>query len=47
MEAFFFYAGRDGGCGILNVTDEVELHQIVNEWPFAPFSDIDIIPLVD
>lgn len=47
MEAFFFYAGRSAGGGILNVTDEVELNQIVNEWPLTPFSEIDIIPIVD
>ena len=47
MEAFFFFAGRSAGGGILNVADEAELNQIVNEWPFFVFSDIEIIPIVD
>jgi muconolactone delta-isomerase len=47
MEAFFFFAGRAAGGGILNVTDEAELNQIVNDWPLAPFSEIEIMPIVD
>lgn len=47
MEAFFFFAGRQAGGGILNVSDEVELNQIVGEWPLAPFTETDIIPIID
>jgi len=47
MEAFFFYAGRNAGGGILNVADEAELNQIVSEWPFFPFSEVHIMPIVD
>jgi len=47
MEAFFFFAGRSAGGGILNVADEADLNQIVNEWPFAIYSDVEIIPIVD
>lgn len=47
MEAFFFYAGRNAGGGILNVSDEAELNQIINDWPLTPYSDIDVIPIVD
>jgi hypothetical protein len=47
MEAFSFFAGRDGGCGILNVADEAELSRIMIEWPFSFYSDIEILPVVD
>ncbi|HEX3724329.1 MAG TPA: hypothetical protein VHV31_16190 [Nitrolancea sp.] len=47
MDEFFFFAGRTAGGGILNVVDEAELNQIVNEWPFSIYSEVDIIPLVD
>ena len=47
MDEFFFFAGRTAGGGIFNVSDEAELNQIVNEWPLAPFAEVDIMPLVD
>jgi len=47
METFFFFAGRQAGGGIFNVSDEAELNRIVNEWPLTPFAETDIIPLVD
>jgi hypothetical protein len=47
MEAFYFFAGKGGGCGIVNVADEAELNQVMLEWPFAFFSDVEIEPLVD
>jgi len=47
MESFYFYAGKGGGAGVLNVADEAELSQIMLEWPFTFFSDIDIQPVVD
>ena len=47
MESFYFFAGKDGGGGVLNVADEAELNQIMLEWPFAVFSDIAVEPVVD
>lgn len=47
MDEFFFFAGRQAGGCIFNVSDEAELNEIVNEWPLAPFTETDIIPLVD
>ena len=47
MESFYFFAGKGGGCGILDAADEAELSQIMLEWPFAFFSEIDIEPVVD
>jgi hypothetical protein len=47
MESFYFFAGKGGGAGVLNVADEAELSQIMLEWPFAFFSDVGIEPVVD
>lgn len=47
MEAFYFFAGGGGGGGILNVADEAELNQIMLEWPFAFFSDLECVPILD
>jgi hypothetical protein len=46
LEAFgLFPAG--GGFGIVNVVDEAELHRMIVEMPFSPFSDHMIQPIVD
>lgn len=47
MEGFYFFAGENGGCGILNVPDEAFLNRMMLEWPLAPFSDVQMHPLVD
>ena len=47
METFDFFAGRQGGCGIVNVRDEAELSQMMMEFPFGPFSEVRIEPVVD
>jgi hypothetical protein len=47
MESFYFYAGKGGGAGVVNAADEAELSQMMLEWPFTFFSDIDIEPVVD
>lgn len=47
MEVFYFFAGKDGGFGILNAADEAELSQIMLEWPFAPFSHVHVEPILD
>ncbi len=33
MEVFAFWAGRQGGLGVLNVADESELSQMMFEFP--------------
>jgi hypothetical protein len=46
LEAFgLFPAG--GGFGIVNVSDEAELHRMILEMPFSPFSDHVIQPIID
>ena len=42
-----FFPDGSGGGGICNVADEVELHQMVLEWPFTEFSRNEAYPLVD
>src|ERR1700730_3908759 len=47
MESFFFFAGRQGGGGILNVPDEAALNKMMLEWPLSQYSDTHIEKLVD
>jgi muconolactone delta-isomerase len=47
MEAFEFFAGGGGGFGIFNVPDEATLNRIMVQYPFTPFSDITIRPILD
>jgi hypothetical protein len=47
MEMFEFFAGRGGGWGVLNTADEVELSQMMNEFPLAPFSVVQVHPTVN
>ncbi len=47
FEAAYFFAGGGGGFGIANVADEAALHQVMLEWPFTPFSRLEVRPLVD
>ena len=46
-ESFEFFAGNNGGFGVLNVPDEATLNQIMIEYPFGPFSELDIRPVID
>lgn len=43
----FFFAGREGGGGVLDVVDGMELHQIMLDWSFAPYCDIQVMPIID
>ena len=46
-EAMWSIAGRAGGGGILNVDSLEELDAIMIQFPFGPFFDIEVFPLVD
>jgi len=46
LEAFGLFPGG-GGFGIVNVADEAELHRIILEMPWSPFSDHQIRAIVD
>ena len=47
MEAFEFFAGGGGGFGILDVPEEATLNRIMVRYPFTPFSEITIRPILD
>lgn len=47
MEHFSFFASGTGGCGIVTVDNEMELHKLVASWPLTPFSDMQVEILVD
>ena len=46
-ESAGFFAGREGGCGICKVKDEMAFHQMMMTWPLAPFSDVKTHALID
>jgi len=48
MEVFEFFNGGGGGFGIVDVSDEAELYQMVSEFPFAPpISDVEVRPIIN
>ena len=47
MESFEFFAGGGGGFGILNVPDEATLNRIMVQYPFFPYSEIAVRPILD
>jgi muconolactone delta-isomerase len=47
IEQSWGFAGIQGGGGILNVDSPEELDDIMTQFPFAPFSDVEIYGLVD
>jgi hypothetical protein len=46
MESFDFFASSNGGCGIVNA-DETAIYEMLASWPFGPFSNIELYPLVE
>lgn len=46
-ESFEFFAGGGGGYGVINVTDEASFNQMMIEYPFGPFSDLEIRPVIN
>lgn len=47
MESFEFFSDNNGGFGVVNVADETELYQLMSEYPFGPFDDVEARPIVD
>ncbi len=47
MEQVWSVAGAQGGGGILNVNSLEEMDAIMAEFPFGPFSDVEVSGLVD
>jgi hypothetical protein len=47
MESFEFFAGGGGGFGIINGPDEATLNRIMVQYPFFPYSEITVRPILD
>lgn len=47
VKTFWATAGTPGGGGIAEVDSFEELDAIMAEFPFGPFSDTQVIPIVD
>ena len=47
MDSFEFYAGGGGGFIVIDVSNEVELNQMMSEYPFMAYLDVDIHPIID
>ena len=47
MESFEFFVGGGGGFAVVNVPDEVTLNRMMVEYPFTPYSDIKVRPVLD
>ncbi len=47
MESFEFYAGGGGGFMVIDVSNEVELNQMMSEYPFMAYLDVDTHPIID
>ena len=47
MESFEFFAGGGGGFGVFNGPDEATLNAMMFEYPFTPYSEITIRPILD
>ena len=47
MESFEFFAGGGGGFGIFNGPDEATLNRIMFQYPFFPYSQITVRPILE
>ena len=47
FEIIWSYAGKTGGGGIANVDTLEELDALMTEFPMAPFSEVEVTPIVD
>ncbi|HKG24478.1 MAG TPA: hypothetical protein VKB09_02470 [Thermomicrobiales bacterium] len=47
MEQFEFFASGNGGCGIVDVPADQTLARIFVEYPWGPYSENEIHPILD
>jgi hypothetical protein len=47
METFDFFVSGGGGCGIVNPPDDGTLTRMMMEYPWGPFSDVELLLLSD
>lgn len=46
MSTLEFFTGG-GGLGVIDLDDSAELHRIMADNPFTPFSDVEVRPVLD
>jgi muconolactone delta-isomerase len=46
-EVFEFFVGGAGGLMIVDMPDEVELSRMMAEYPFTPYVEMDLRPIID
>jgi len=47
LQSFEFFAGSPGGFMVINGLDEVVLNQLMAEYPFVEYVDIEVRPIID
>lgn len=47
MESFEFFADGNGGFGVVSVADENEVQQMILEYPFSGFDEVEVRIVVD
>jgi hypothetical protein len=47
LQSFEFFAGSPGGFMVINAPDEVVLNQLMAEYPFVEYVDIEVRPIID
>jgi len=47
METFEFFVSGAGGCGIVDAPDDATLARMMMEYPWAPYSSVEVHPLID
>ena len=47
MESFEFFADGNGGFGVVNAADENEVQQMMLEYPFSVFDEVELRIVVD
>jgi hypothetical protein len=46
LESFYFFTAGGGGCGVVNAPDET-VAQMFMEYPWGPYSEVELLPIVD
>lgn len=46
LESFYFFTAGGGGCGVVNAPDET-VAQMFMEYPWGPYSEVELHPVVD
>ena len=47
LQSFEFFAGSPGAVMVINAPDEVVLNQVMTEYPFVNYVDIEVRPIID